>query len=147
MREILSHEMKDKLEKKLLGLHGRQLLDCRLEAEAWLESERVCARITVQRRDKSLHYPMEAAVLIGDDSKAVVEESLWLAFDFLGYYLGEYVASGGEVLLTLDWKLVTFGDREVYARGWERNLALEDAADRFLAGEEIDEDALRKTRR
>ncbi len=142
MRKILSDELRDKLERKLSDLHGGRLPDCRFAVEAWLESERVCARLTVQSHDKSLHYPMEAAAAVDDDSPLVVDEALGVALDFLGFYLGEYVTSDGEVLLPLDWQAFTFGDREVFARGWERNLALEEAADRFLAGEPIDEEAL-----
>lgn len=144
MKELLPREMAAKVEATLHDLHRARLRDARFHVEAFLEENRVVVRFTLATPDKSLHYPMEAGCVLETDDAAEIEEKLELATDFLGYYVQEYLDSDGEVLLTIDWKEHSFGGQAVYARGWERNLALEDAADRFLDGETLNDDELRR---
>ena len=154
MASLISAELARRIEDQLRELHGPALEGLRFRAEGWREPTRVLVRFTLERPDKTLHYPMEAGVTLEDDDVGAnaVEEALWLAIDFLGWYVEQYLHSRGESLLPLDWKAMQFGERELYARGWERNLALEEAADRFLAGEPVDvpecvEDRVRRRKR
>lgn len=151
MDSILSRELARRIEDKLRELHRPRLDAFRFQAEGWREPTRVIVRFTLERPDKSLHYPMEAGVTLEDNDAgaAEVEDAMWLAIDFLAWYVEQYLRSGGETLLPLDWKAMQYGERELYARGWERNLALEEAADRWLAGEAVEvrecvEDRLRR---
>lgn len=140
MESIISPELSRRIEDKLRELHRSALDAFRFLAEGWREPTRVIVRFTLERPDKSLHYPMEAGVTLPDDAVGPgdVEDAMWLAIDFLAWYVDQYLHSRGEALLPLDWKAMQFGERELYARGWERNLALEEAADRWLAGEPVE---------
>ena len=149
--ELIGTTLARSIEDRLLERHrerlrSNRLADARLRVEGWREPTRVIVRLTLSRPDKSLHYPMEAGVAlppeVGDgrseSDAAAIERAMWLAVDFLGYYVERYLESGRETLLPLDWGAVSFGDHEIFARGWERNLALEEAGDRWLAGEPVD---------
>jgi hypothetical protein len=140
MESIISRELSRRIEDRLREQHRGPLAPFRFRAEGWRELTRVIVRFTLERPDKTLHYPMEAGVTLTEDEPTAedVQDALWLAIDFLGWYVEQYLQSHGESLLPLDWKAVHFGERELFARGWERNLALEEAADRWLAGEPVE---------
>lgn len=140
MQSLMSRELARQIETKLRNVHGQALEELRFEATARRDPTRVVVCFTLENHDRSLHYPMEAGVTLetDDPKQDEMEEAMWLAIDFLGYYVEQWLRSRGEVLLPLDWKQVQFGDRQLFARGWERNLALEEAADRWLAGEPVD---------
>ena len=147
MTDVLAPELARTIEGKLHALHRARLGDLRIRVDGRREESRVIVRFTVARPDKTLHYPMEAGVPLSDESEdervrekdatKQIEKAMWLAVDFLGFYLEKYLASGREVMLPLDWKAMRFADDVVYARGWERNLALEEAGDAWLAGEAV----------
>lgn len=136
----MSAELARQIEERVRLEHGRALADFTFRAEGRREATRVVVSFTIERSDRSVHYPMEAGVAFesNDPKPDDVEEALWTAIDFLHYYLNEYLRSHGEILLPLDWMPVPFGERHVFARGWERNLALEEAADRWLAGDPVE---------
>ena len=135
MKPILPREMATNLEDRLHERHGHRLGTARIRLEGWRTGDKIIVKGTLARPDKTLHYPMEAGVLLEKGTREEIDEAVALAVDFLAYYVEQYLDSDGEVLLPLDWKAISFGDREVFAKGWERNLALEEAADSWLAGD------------
>jgi hypothetical protein len=138
MKNLIAPEVARQIEAALATRHQAELANTHVRVEGHREGQRLFARLTLTRDDKSLHYPMEAGKSLVGDTREEEEDTLALLVDFLADYLAEYLGSRGEVLLPIDWARMQFGDEELFARGWERNLALEEAADRWLAGEEVE---------
>ncbi len=138
MKEILDPVAARRILAELKKRHSEDLGDSELSLEGHREGQRLLARLTLTNRDKTVHYPMEAGVSLDGDTLKEEEEALATALEFLFGYLEQYFTSGGEVLLPIDWEPVDCGERALFARGWERNLALEEAADKWLAGEPVE---------
>ncbi|MFT5432411.1 MAG: hypothetical protein ACI9OJ_003110 [Myxococcota bacterium] len=94
--------------------------------------------VVFQNEDRSLYLPVEAAIVAVDNPEVKPQEARDLLADFIDYYFGEYFKGHREITLPLDWLPLTFGEFHLRVRGWEKNKALEDMADRLLAGEFVD---------
>ena len=95
--------------------------------------------ITFQNEDASLHLPVEVALVHKENPRCTVDEARDVLVDFVDYYFDRYFKGARHVTLPIDWKDFPFGEFTLRARGWERNKKLEDAADRLLAGQPIDQ--------
>jgi len=103
------------------------------ESDAWT------IKIIFETADRSVHLPLEMAARRIDMPNTKSDEARDLLLDFAGHFYDRYFKGGRTETLPLDWQPFTIGDHTVYARGWERNMRLEEAADRFIAGEQIDD--------
>lgn len=103
-----------------------------IEDGAW------CLSVIFENADRTLHLPVELAVVATDNPKLSNDEARDVLVDFLGYFFDRYFREAREVTLPLDWAPLRFGEYMVRARGWEKNLLLEELADRLLAGEPVD---------
>lgn len=95
--------------------------------------------VTFENRDRSVHLPVEMALVAAENPKLDNDEATDVLVDFLDFVFDSYFREAREATLPVDWDKFTFGEFVVRARGWERNLKLEQAADRLLAGESIDD--------
>ncbi len=95
--------------------------------------------ITFENADRSLHLPVEVAFLLTDNPGCKEDEARDVMLDFADYFFDAYFRGAREVTLPLDWASFPYGEYTVRARGWERNLKLEDAADKLLAGHPVDD--------
>ena len=82
---------------------------------------------------------MEVAARRVDLPGVKPDEARGLLIDFVGYFFDRYFKGGRSTTLPIDWQELPFGEHTVFARGWQRNMQLEEAADRLLAGETVDE--------
>ena len=103
------------------------------DADAWT------LQVVFENADKTVRLPLEAAVQRTDLPETNPEEVRGILLDFVGHFFDRYFKGGRVATLPIDWQEFPAGEHTVYARGWQRNLQLEEAADRFLAGEAIDE--------
>ena len=90
-----------------------------------------------QNRSRTLHLPIDMAVVAADNDKLSDEDARDLLVDFIDYFFDEYFRESRNATLPIDWEKLTFGGHAIRVRGWERNLALEEAADKLLAGEQL----------
>jgi hypothetical protein len=113
------------------------------ESDAWT------IKIVFETADRSLHLPLEIAARRVDMPNTEADEARDLLLDFAAHFYDRYFRGGRTETLPLDWLPFPVEDQTVYARGWERNMRLEEAADRFLAGEQVDDllTPLEKSRR
>ena len=94
--------------------------------------------VTFENADRSLHLPVELAMLPAENPGMRIDGARDALVDFADFFFDSYFRGGRDVTLPLDWMPVPFGEFTLRARGWERNLLLEDAADRLLAGEPVE---------
>jgi len=128
---------------RLRDLHQDRLGNATFALESELFSNKFILRLTLSTPDRVWHYPMEAGCSLTTDSPTEEREKVLAAVDFLGHVVAEYLESGGERLLPLDWMEFDYLGTPVFARGWERNALVEDAADRLLAGETLSDAEVR----
>jgi len=103
------------------------------ESDAWT------VKVVFENADKSVHLPLEVAARRVDLPGVKPDEARGLLIDFVGYFFDRYFKGGRSTTLPIDWQELPFGEHTVFARGWQRNMQLEEAADRLLAGETVDE--------
>ena len=139
-KPLLSEEFSDKFQlefhKRYAGhlRHGERLriANHAIEEGAWTLS------VIFENPDRSLHLPVDVALVGSDNPKLSHDEARDVLVDFIDYFFDRYFRDAREVTLPLDWAGFPFGDYTVRARGWEKNLRLEELADKLLEGEPID---------
>ena len=94
--------------------------------------------VTFHNTDRSLFLPVELGVVASENPRLNNDEARDVMVDFVDYFFERYFRDAREVTLPIDWGTVPFGEFTLRARGWEKNLRLEELADRLLAGEPID---------
>ncbi len=137
--ELMTEEFEFKMLEELTRRHGRfikhgevfRVQSHEVEEDAWTMT------VVFENADKSLHLPVEVALLVSENPKLKNDEARDVLVDFVGYFFERYFRESREVTLPIDWGTIPFGEFVIRARGWEKNLKLEELADRFLAGEDI----------
>ena len=109
------------------------------DAEAEVMPDGWTFKVTFQSQDRSTYLPVELVFLQQDNPGVKDEDARDALMDFADYFFGEYFRDAREVTLPIDWKAFPFGELTIRARGWERNLKLEQAADMLLAGVSLTE--------
>jgi hypothetical protein len=139
-KPFVSLEFVAKVEQALLIRYGRFLktgevfrVNGQSDKEAW------SLQIVFENEDRSRHLPIDVAMVVGDNPKCTDDAARTTLVDFVDYFFDRYFQGAREITLPIDWAEFPFNNRKVRARGWEKNLKLEDAADRILAGESIDD--------
>jgi len=139
-KPLLSPAYKKKLLDALRTRHARFLKpgeefscqDGEIAHDAWTLS------VLFQNRSRTLYLPIDMAVVAADNEKLNDEEARDVLVDFIDFFFDEYFRESRNVTLPIDWERLTFGEYTIRARGWERNIALEEAADKLLSGEPLD---------
>lgn len=123
-----------RLEKALQDRFLSHLVDEQITVECGYTAEQAQMRVTLSRRDRSLSYPVETAVLASEGARfeRPPGEALEALIGFHEAYWESYFQEDRSVLLTLDWTQFQVKSQTVFARGFERNPALIDEADRIL---------------
>ena len=133
MRRPLPESETARVRKALTQRWGHRLGDERIEVAGWIDPRTVEISFVISSPDDSFHYSMEARADLAEENIEPYEGKD-LVLDFLDWYLGEYLESGRELLLPMDWGPHEFGEHTVLARGQVSNLKLERAADDLLEG-------------
>ena len=136
---FLSAEFIETMEETLRRRYARYLADGEgftVTGEVAEDAWTVC--VTFENGDRSLHLPVEAALVVAENPRMNNTQARDVLVDFVDYYFDRYFKSARLVTLPIDWKDVPFGECTVRVRGWEKNLMLEEAADRLLAGEPVE---------
>lgn len=139
-KPLLTPALTTKLEGTLLRRYGPflqggerfRVMGSAIAVDAWT------LNVIFESRDRTLHLPVELALVINENPRLRNDEAGDILIDFLDYFFDRYFREGREVTMPIDWALFPFGEYSVRARGWERNKRLEDMADRLLAGEAIE---------
>ena len=95
--------------------------------------------VALKNHDESSYLPVEMALVVSENPLMSMDEARASLLDFAGHFFDEYFRTARETTLPIDWEKIPFGELSIRARGWERNRKLEEAADRLLAGESIDD--------
>jgi hypothetical protein len=103
-----------------------------VESDAWTLS------VVFESADRSLHLPVDVALLAADNGKMANDDARDALVDFVDYFFDRYFRESREATLPIEWAPLTFGEFTVRARGWEKNLRLEELADKLLEGEPIE---------
>lgn len=120
------------IEKILARKYAAYLEDERFRVEGGSDKDRVQLRVTLEKNDGSIAYPIEAVTLVERSSKESKLELGHLLLDYVDIYLQEYFSNDRDVYLPLDWSKHQCEGREIYLRGFVRNLALEAQADELF---------------
>ena len=139
-KPFLTEQTTGKVEQGLQNRYGRFLQDGerfkvtgKSEDDAWT----IC--VTFENTDQSLHLPVEVVLMVNENPQCTTDQARDTLVDFIDYYFDRYFKGARHVTLPIDWKAIPFGEYTIRARGWERNLKLEVAADRLLAGGSVDD--------
>lgn len=108
--------------------------DEKISVECGFSPNQAQMRVTLRRRDGTLLYPVEAAVLAAEGVRfdSCPGKEVEALIGFHEAYWQSYFQEGRSVLLTLDWAQHQVNNQTIFARGFERNLALIEEADRIL---------------
>jgi len=140
-KPLLTPELVSKLEATLLKNYGRYLeygelfrvTHFDIAPDAWQLS------VTFENADRTLHLPVELALVAAENPRLRDDEARDVLIDFLDYVFDRYFQGSRAITIPLDWAALPFGEYSVRARGWEKNMKLEEAADRLLAGEPVED--------
>lgn len=100
-------------------------------ADIRYESQAVTVKITLRDKDGQFVYPVEGRIMTTAQDLGA-QEGAELLIDFIDSYFEEYLKSGGETFLPIDWSAYDFDGRELQVRGQIVNEHLEKLADEFL---------------
>jgi len=130
--------LKDKFINALKKRHASYLRPGeRFDASAEVMSDGWGFKVTFQNNDQSTWLPVELVLLQQDNPGIKDGDARDALMDFADYFFGEYFRDAREVTLPIDWKPFPFGELTIRAKGWERNLKLEQAADILLSGGDL----------
>jgi len=111
-----------------------------------VEAERndvfVQVRTTLAARDGTMSYPIEALLPRDGAKESDVEDLALLMVDYLDVYWNEYLSSGRETYLPLDWSKHGCDGQEFYLRGFVRNPTAEALADALFREYGVGEHAI-----
>lgn len=119
-----------------VGGQSPALASERFRIDAGAAGSQVQLRVCLQSEDGQFGYPVETVVCAQNGESFVVEggvKELAILLDFQDAYWSEYFRSERETFVTLDWSEHTYQGHQIYIRGFQRNFALETAADRLFA--------------
>lgn len=112
--------------------HSLYLENEEFKVEAEKSKEQIQIRISLSKKDNSFSYPIEGVYI--KETKDQKEEDIALnLIDYLDFYWASYFSEERNVFIPIDWSKHEFEGISFYLRGFIRNIALENAADDFLA--------------
>jgi hypothetical protein len=139
-KPFITIEFAAKAEQSLLTRYGRFLQPGEVfrvtgtsELDAWT------LQVVFENEDRSTHLPIDLALLASENPQSTDDGARDTLIDFVDYFFDRYFRGARHITLPIDWTEYPFGELRVRARGWEKNLKLEEAADRILAGESAED--------
>ena len=117
-------EMMDK--KYRSHLDGR-----RFSIEATREGETVSVRVLLANEDESFYYPVEGRIMAAAEELTVLAGARFLV-DYIDMYFEEFLESGEETYVRIDWDDQTYDAVNFQLRGQILNRRLEKIADKLL---------------
>ncbi|MFZ9519153.1 MAG: hypothetical protein ACO3A4_01625 [Silvanigrellaceae bacterium] len=117
--------------------YGSLLENERFIVESGYDARQVQIKVTLERTDKSVFYPIELLHVRedGDEQGQAVpsaDELASLMLDYIDVYWQEYLSEGRDVFVTLAWDKHTCEGVDFYIRGFIRNRSLEQQADELF---------------
>ena len=100
--------------------------------ESSLEDQVVSLRITLQNKDRTFVYPVEARMLYEENNISPNDAALFLA-DFIDSYFEEYFNEDENSYVPIDWATYESDEKTFQLRGQVINELLEREADALLA--------------
>ena len=122
-------ELATLLSRKYAGLIQNRYFDIEV-ARGYTE---ILVKVTLRNQSGSFYYPVEARLKRIDYPRSAREAGMFL-LDYVGSYFDEYLRSGGEVYLPIDWVEYECDGVIFQLKGQILNLELEQLADRWLEG-------------
>ncbi|MEY3901695.1 MAG: hypothetical protein RL189_1001 [Pseudomonadota bacterium] len=122
----------------LLNTKYRSMLDNeRFLVESGYDAHQVQLKVTLERADKSVFYPIELLhvreeAVEQSAAQSSSEELASLMLDYIDVYWQEYLSDGRDVFVPLSWDKHTCEGIEFYIRGFVRNRSLEQQADELF---------------
>jgi len=102
-------------------------------ADIAYENGFVRVTITLRDSDGAFVYPVEGRIQTTAQDLGA-QEGAEILIDFIDGYFEEYLKSGGDTYLPIDWAEYSFEEKNLQVRGQIFNEKLEKMADEFLAG-------------
>ncbi|MEN9530484.1 MAG: hypothetical protein RI932_2357 [Pseudomonadota bacterium] len=120
----------------LMNLKYKTLLDDeQFQVESGFNEQQVQIKVTLERNDKSVFYPIELIHVIenqDEQSAPGIEEIASLMLDYIDVYWQEYLHEGRDVFVPLAWSKHACEGVEFFVRGFIRNRTLEEQADELF---------------
>ena len=127
----------DEIARALSRAHGRALSnDERVTVEAFTGDRAAFLAVRVGNHEDAHDFEFFCA----DKDGALLDGALGLLVDYADGVLKEFFAHDRDAFLPLEFQARRFDGKELLVRSERRALALEDAADRLLAGAGFDDD-------
>lgn len=134
---VLSKEQGKILANILDRKYGSYLGNRYFDVESRADHQVVAIKVTLRDAKGTFVYPVEARMSI-EDHELTVSEARDFLLDYVDAYFDEYLTSGEETLLTIDWANFECEDYDLQMRGQILNGHLEKMADELLEGNELD---------
>jgi hypothetical protein len=120
----------------LMNLKYKTLLeDEKFRVESGFNELQVQIKVTLERNDKSVFYPIELIYVIENQDEQGApgaEEIASLMLDYIDVYWQEYLHDGRDVFVPLAWSKHVCEGVEFFVRGFVRNRTLEEQADELF---------------
>ena len=105
----------------------------RFTLETVADAQSVTLGVILKSDDESFYYPVQGRIAWREEGLSL-EKAAELLLDLMDSYFQEYLVSGGETLLPLDWQDFEVNDHKMQLRGQIQNLMLEKLGDKLMAG-------------
>jgi hypothetical protein len=117
--------------------YGSLLENERFIVESGYDAQQVQIKVTLERTDKSVFYPIELLHVRdeGDEqgqTNPTADELASLMLDYIDVYWQEYLSDGRDVFVPLAWGKHSCEGVDFYIRGFVRNRSLEQQADELF---------------
>jgi hypothetical protein len=122
----------------LLNTKYRSVLNNeRFSVESGYDGQQVQIKVTLERIDKSVFYPIELLYVRDSadgfgQAQPSMDELASLMLDYIDVYWQEYLSDGRDVFVPLAWDKHSCEGVEFYLRGFIRNRSLEQQADELF---------------
>ena len=113
-----------------------RLGDRRFTIGATREGDEVSVRVLLANEDESFYYPVEGRIMAAAEELTALAAGQFL-IDYIDMYFEEFLDSGEEVLVRIDWDDHQYDAVNFQLRGQILNRQLEKMADDLLGDEPV----------
>jgi hypothetical protein len=132
---VWSDDMTSSIQDLLVKKYAPFLQNEEFVVESGKNREQLQIRMNLRGKDGGVEYPVESVYPYDEGSERDLDDVVMLMLDYLDSYWHEYLSSGRDTFLTLDWSKHTCEGVDFFVRGFVRHVALEAEADRLLEEE------------
>ena len=135
VKPVWNEAEKRKISELMNIKYRAHLVEEQFNIESGFDENQVQIKVTLERNDKSVFYPIELIHVVedrGENTTPAAEEIASLMLDYIDVYWHEYLNEGRDVFVPLAWGKHICEGVEFFIRGFVRNRSLEEQADELF---------------